>query len=48
MNGELSGAVTTLQQAADQAAASALIEDYFFVNDLEITVAPFTEVLLIP
>ena len=48
VNSELMSAVDTLELAAEASTASALIEDYFFVNELEISVAPFTEVLLIP
>ena len=42
------GAVMDLETAAEEAATSALIEDYFFVNDSEISIAAMTQVALIP
>ena len=48
MNDGLQEDVGMLQEAVEIANASALIEDYFFVNEAEIDVPAFEEVPLIP
>ena len=42
------GTIEGLSEAAEEAAMSAVIEDYFFVNEEEIEIAAMTEVALIP